>query len=95
MAMTSLNMHAFILATIVIQSKIGKCRYRRKRIDALLKEHIERMSHATHSKIVLKANKDLVGEFLPRNNSDLHQLFSLEEFEPVFYHCKELNSPHL
>ena len=33
--------------------------------------------------------------FLFRNDSDPRQLLSLEEFEPIFDHCKELNSPHL
>ena len=51
------------------------------------------MSQATHSKIVLEASNDLVGEFLLRNDSDPHQFLSLEEIEPVFYRCKELNSP--
>jgi hypothetical protein len=36
-----------------------------------------------------------VGEFLLRNDSDPHQLLSLEELEPVSYRCKGLHSPHL
>jgi hypothetical protein len=61
----------------------------------LIEEHVKQTLQATHSKIVLEANKDLVGEFLLRNDIDPHQILSLEELEPVFYRCKELNSPHL
>jgi hypothetical protein len=75
--------------------KIGNCRDSRKRIDALLEEHVEQTPQATHSKIVLEASKDLVGEFLLRNDSPSHQLLSLEELEPYFDRCKELNPPHL
>jgi hypothetical protein len=42
------------------------------------------MPQATHSKIILEASKDLVGEFLLCNESDPHQPLSLEELEPVF-----------
>ena len=73
--------------------KVGNCRDSRQRIDALIEEHIERTPQATHSKIVLEAIKDLVGEFLLRNDSDPNHLLSLEELQPVFYCCKEMNSP--
>ena len=53
------------------------------------------MPQATHKKIVLEASKGLLGEFLLCNDSDLHQLLSMEVLEPVFYRCKEMNSPHL
>ncbi len=75
--------------------KVGNCRDSRKRIDALLEEHVDRTPQATHSKIVLEASKDLVGEFLLRNDTVPRQLLSLEELEPFFDRCKELNSPHL
>jgi hypothetical protein len=41
--------------------KVGNCRDSRKRIDALIEEHVERTPQAIHSKIVLEASKDLVG----------------------------------
>ena len=63
--------------------KVGNCRDSRQRIGVLIEEHVERTSKATHSKIVLEASKDLVGEFLLRNDSDPHHLLSLEELEPV------------
>jgi hypothetical protein len=50
--------------------KVGNCTDSRKRMDALIEEHVERTPQATHSKIVLKASKDLVGEFLLPNDSD-------------------------
>jgi hypothetical protein len=75
--------------------KIGDCRDSRKRINALLEEHVERTPQATHNKIVLEASKDLVGEFLLRNDIVSHEPLSLEELEPVFDRCKELNFPHL
>jgi hypothetical protein len=56
---------------------------------------VEQTPKATHSKIVLEASKDLVGEILLRNDSDPHQLLWLEELETVFYRCKELHFPHL
>ena len=64
-------------------------------MDVFIEENIKRTPQATHTKIVLEANKDLVGEFVLCNDSDPHQLLSLEELEPVFDRCKELNSPHL
>ena len=75
--------------------KVGNCIDSRKRINALIEEQVKQRPQATYSKIVLKTNKDLVGEFLLRNDSDTHQLLSLEELEPVFYRYKELNFPHL
>ena len=75
--------------------KVGNCRDSRKRIDALIEEHVERIPQATHKNIVLETSKDLVGEFLLRNDSDPHHLLSLEELEPVFDRGKELDSPHL
>ena len=75
--------------------KVGDCRDSRKRINALLEEHVERTPQATHSKIVLEASKDIVGEFLLSENTDKHRLLSLSELEPVFESCRELNSPNL
>ena len=56
---------------------------------------MERMPQATHNKIVLEANKDIVGEFLLREDIDTHCLLSLDKLEPVFENCRELNSPNL
>ena len=56
---------------------------------------MERTPQATHNKIVLEANKDIVGEFLLCEDIDTHHLFSLDELEPVFESCRELNSLNL
>ena len=68
---------------------------KRKHMDALIEEHVERMPQATQNKIIWEARKELVGEFFLRNDNDPHHLLSLEELKPVFNRCKELNSPHL
>jgi hypothetical protein len=70
--------------------KVGNCKDSRKHIDALIEEHVERTPQATHSKIVFDASKDLVGEFLLRNDIDHHQLLSLEELELVFLSLQEV-----
>ena len=75
--------------------KVGDCRDSRKRIETLIEEHVERTPQATHSKIVLEASKDIVGEFLLHEDTDTHRLLSLDELEPVFESCRELNSPSL
>ena len=74
---------------------VGDCRDSRKRINTLLKEHVERTPQATHNKIVLEASKDIVGEFLLSDDSDTHRLLSLKELEPVFESSRELNPPNL
>ena len=48
----------------------------------------------THSKIVFEPSKDIVGEFLLCEHFDTHRLLSLDELEPVFGSCRELNSPN-
>ena len=73
--------------------KVGNCRDSHKRIDAFIEAHVERTPQATHNKIVLEASKVLVDEFILRNDSDPHHLLSLEELEPVFDRCNELNPP--
>jgi hypothetical protein len=75
--------------------KIGDCIDSQKRINAFIEEHVERTPQATHSKIVLEANKDIVGEFLFCGDNDTHRLLSSKELEPVYESCKELNSPNL
>ena len=47
------------------------------------------------NKIVMKANKDLLGEYLLCNENNLPKMLFLEELEPIFDRCKELNSPNL
>ena len=56
---------------------------------------MERTPQATHSRIILEANKDIVGEFLLCEDIDTHRLLSLDELEPVFESYRELNSPNL
>lgn len=75
--------------------KVGDCRASRHRIEALIEEHVENTPQATHSKIVLEASKDLIGEYLLQNDDKPHHPLSLAELEPVFNRCKDLNSPHL
>jgi len=74
---------------------VGDCRDSRKRINALLEEHVDRSPQATYNKIVLETSKDIVGEFLLSGDSDTQRLLSLKELEPVFESCIELNSPNL
>ena len=47
------------------------------------------------SKIVMKASKNLLGEYLICNKDDPPIVLSLNKLEPVFDSCKELNSPSL
>ena len=75
--------------------KVGDCRDIQKRINALIEEHVERTPQATHSKIVLEACKDIVGDFFFSGENDTHCLLSLKELEHVFESYKELNSPNL
>ena len=56
---------------------------------------MERTPQAMHSKIVLEASKDIVGEFLLREDTNTHCLPSLDELKLVFESCRELNSPNL
>ena len=56
---------------------------------------MERTPQVTHNKIVLEASKDIVGEFLLCEDIDTYRLLSLDELEPMFESCRELNSPNL
>ena len=73
--------------------KVDDYRCTCKKIEALIKEHIERTSQAPFSKIVMEANKDLFGEYLLYNEDDPPREISLKELESIFDCCKELNSP--
>ena len=84
-----------ILLKLAIVEKVGNCRESRKKIDALIEKHVERTPQATVSKIVMEASKDLLGEYLIRDENDPPTVLSLNELEPVFDSCKELNSPSL
>ena len=75
--------------------KVGDYRQSRKKIDALIEKHVERIPQAMVSKIVMEASKDLLGEYLIRDENDPPTILSLNELEPVFDSCKELNSPSL
>ena len=75
--------------------KVGAYRHSRKKIDAVIEEHVDRTSQATVSKIVIETSKDLLGQYLIFNEDDLPTVLSLNELEPVFDSCKELNSPSL
>jgi hypothetical protein len=50
--------------------KVGVCNNSRKRINALIEEQVDRTPQATHNKIVLEANKDIVGEFFLSGDND-------------------------
>ena len=43
----------------------------------------------------METSKDLLGQYLIRNEDDPLTILSLNELEPVFDSCKELNSPSL
>ena len=75
--------------------KVGDYRQSCKKIDALIEKHVERTPQATVSKIVMEASKDLLGEYLIRDENDPPTVLSLNELELVFDSCKELNSPSL
>ena len=75
--------------------KVGDCRESRKKIDALIEKHVERTPQTTVSKIFIEASKDLLGEYLIRDENNPPTILSLNELEPVFDSCKELNSPSL
>ena len=75
--------------------KVGDYRGTRKIIDDLIEQHVERNPQATISKIVLETSKDVLGNVLLREEDDPHTLLSLEQLEPIFQCCKELNSPNL
>ena len=75
--------------------RIGIYRDARKKIDALIEEHVERTPQATVSKIVMEARKDLVGELLLCNEGNPPMVLTFKDLEPVFDSCKKLNSPSL
>ena len=75
--------------------RIGDYRDARKKIDALIEEHVEQTPQATVSKIVMDASKDLVGELLLCNEGDPSMVLTLKDLEPIFDSCKELNSSNL
>ena len=75
--------------------KVGNYRQSRKRIDALIKEHVDRTPQATVNKIVMETSKDLLSQYLICNEDDPPTILSLNELEPIFDSCKELNSPSL
>ena len=75
--------------------KVGDYRQSCKKIDVLIEEHVERTPQATVSKIVMEASKDLLGEYLIRDENDPPTVLFLNELEPIFDSCKELNSPSL
>jgi hypothetical protein len=71
--------------------KVGDYRDSRKRINALLEEHVDCSPQATYNKIILEANKDIVGDFFLSGNNDTQRLHSLKDLKPVFKRCRELN----
>ena len=75
--------------------KVGDYRDSRKRINALLQEHVERTPQATHNKIVFEASRDNVGESFLSDKSETHRLLSLQELAPMFDSCRQLNFPNL
>ena len=75
--------------------KVGNYRQSRKKIDALIEKHVERIPQAMVNKIVMEASKDLLGEYLICDENDPPTILSLNELEPVFDSYKELNSPSL
>lgn len=73
--------------------KVGDYRCMQKKIDELIEQHVDRNPQTTVSKIVMETNKDLLGNYLLRNEADPKTThLSLEQLEPVFEQCKELNT---
>ena len=56
---------------------------------------MDRTPQTPLSKIIIEANRDLLGEYLLCTDDELLRLVSLKELESVFDCCKELNSPNL
>ena len=75
--------------------KVSDYRQSRKKIDALIEEHVDWIPQARVIKIVMEASKDLLGKYLIRNEGDPPIVLSLNELDPIFDSCKELNSPSL
>ena len=59
--------------------KVGDYRQNCKKIDAFIKENVERTPQAMVSKIVVEASKDLLGEYLIRDKDDPPTILSLNE----------------
>ena len=72
--------------------KVGDYRHNRKKIDALIEEYVDQTPQATVNKIVMETSKDLLGQYLICNYNELLTILSLNELEPIFDSCKELNS---
>ena len=75
--------------------KVGDYKQSCKKIDVLIKEHVARTPQALINKIVIEASKDLLGEYLIRDEGDPPIVLSLNELEPIFNIYKELNSSSL
>ena len=71
--------------------KVGDYRHSRKKIDALIEEHVDQTPQATVSKIMMETSKDLLDQYLIRNEDDPPTVLFLNELELVFDSCKELN----
>ena len=75
--------------------KVGDYRHSHKKIDVLIEEHINWTPQTTVSKIVMEMSRDLLGEYLICNEDDPPIVLSVNELEPIFDNCKELNSSSL
>jgi hypothetical protein len=75
--------------------KIGDYRDTKEKINSLIGEQLHRTPLATKSSIVLEASKDLVGEYLLRNEDEPNKVLSFEELVPVLDRCKDMGSPSI
>ena len=76
--------------------KTGDYGYTCKKIlNALIEEYVEWTPQAQLRKIIMEASRNLLGEYLLHTEDDPLRLHSLEELEPIFDCCKELNSFNL
>ena len=57
--------------------------------------HVERTPQATVNKNVMKASKDLLGEYFLCSKDNPPMVLTLKELKPIFDSCKDLNSPSL
>ena len=58
--------------------KVGDYKDNQKHINALINKDVERTPQATYNKIVLEANKDIVGEFILCGDNDTHRFVYLK-----------------
>jgi hypothetical protein len=75
--------------------KVGDYRDTKLKINMLIGEQIEKTPSATKSAIVLEASKELLGEYLLRNEDEPPKTLTLDELIPVLDRFKDMGSPSI